>query len=387
MLATGAGKSMLFQVPAVAATGITVVVSPLVSLMQDQVRGLLLRQVPAVYLSSDMGKKALRKALMQIKSCEAKLVYLSPERLVTSIERDSDSLGSILRGLASEGLISSLVIDEAHCISDWGTDFRQKRSCLEKWRVSFPHIPIRCYTATSTRSAMEQVLMSSHMHNPAVHRSSIDRPNLFMRVMPWTSHDAAVGIMKRLIGEMLDASSTASAIVYCRLKASTTEVAQTLQKSGITACAYHAGLPKAQRRNALESWLSGASSVIVATVACGMGIDHARTRLVIHAGMPSSMERYAQEIGQGGRDGALCQCVALVAASHAGDYLRYTKTPAAQQPIKEFLQYLLSSRVCRRNGLLAYFGESTLAGPCCACDVCVDPYAAGRGAPYPRTTG
>ena len=370
VLPTGAGKSACYQVPAMMRLGTAVVISPLRSLMDDQVENLIKRGIHAARLGSDKSRKEERKALQELGEGIIKLFYVSPERLVRALTHENDTFGARLQHLYTNDRLSYMVVDEAHCVSDWGTTFRREYSKLKLFRDRFPGVPQLCFTATASRKSVTKVAENIGMRLPIIHRVPPDRPNLHLACRAWESHQRTIGEMIGMIQIMLMESDDASAIVYATLRKECDRVVVSLADCGITAVAYHGGMTNRDRKNRLRRWLDGEVHVVVGTIACGMGIDKANVRLVLHYHMPSSMERYAQEVGRGGRDGGQCRCVAFIARRDGERLLTRMQSAAATRAVEKIVNYFLDVRTCRRIGLLNHFGDPVPTEHCDACDVC-----------------
>lgn len=324
LMPTGGGKSITFQVPALALPGLTIVVTPLISLMKDQVDNLRRRQVKAVYLHSGMSFKELRIAREKLMNGGAKLLYVSPERL------RNQRFVQELRTLT----VSLIVVDEAHCISQWGYDFRPSYLNIKMLRKLFPHLPVLALTATATPQVEADILRQLDMQDAAVYRMSFSRSNLNYIVRPTETKIYEVfHILSRTAG---------SAIVYVRSRRRTREIADYLLAAGVSATYYHAGLEISQKEERQTQWQRGEVRVMVATNAFGMGIDKPDVRVVIHFDMPPSLEEYYQEAGRAGRDGKKSYVVLLVATSDAATLRRrVTQTFPPRDEVKH-----LYERVC-----------------------------------------
>ncbi|MGC8724409.1 MAG: DNA helicase RecQ [Acidobacteriota bacterium] len=359
VLPTGGGKSLCYQAPALVAKGPAVVVSPLISLMKDQVDGLRERGVAAARLDSSLTEEERRRVYAGLREGGLQLLYVSPERLLMEGFLDH------LRGARP----AFLAVDEAHCISHWGHDFRPEYRRLGLLREALPGIALHAYTATATPKVREDVALQLRLENPAVLVGSFDRPNLVYRVAP-----ADRG--RRLLREALDRHRGEAGIVYAIRRADVDALAAELSSLGYPALPYHAGLSDEKRRLNQERFLREEAVVMVATVAFGMGIDRPDVRFVLHAGMPKSLEHYLQESGRAGRDGLEAECLLLYSGA---DFLTWKALlgglepevhEAALQKLNEMAAYCRGT-TCRHRVLVGYFGQELGGDECGACDVCL----------------
>jgi ATP-dependent DNA helicase RecQ len=359
VLPTGGGKSLCFQAPAVIARGLAVVVSPLISLMKDQVDALTECGVPAARLDSSLTPDERDAALEQIRRRQLKLLYISPERLV------SDGFMGLLRTLD----LSFIAVDEAHCISMWGHDFRPEYRQLGSLRQTFPHLAIGAYTATATEQVRLDIAAQLHLKEPGMLVGSFDRPNLIYKVQ------ARQRIGKQ-VGEMLDRHRSESGIVYCIRRRDVEEMAAALRRQGYRVAPYHAGMTDADRKNNQDDFVAEKIDTIVATIAFGMGIDKSNVRYVIHTGMPKSLEHYQQETGRAGRDGLEAECCLFYSAGDYGIWKNLLREgdPQAQEIALAKLSRMYAyctGGACRRRTILEYFGEPFPKADCGACDICL----------------
>ncbi|MEK7952923.1 DNA helicase RecQ [Luteolibacter soli] len=362
ILPTGAGKSLCYQLPALARDGVTLVISPLIALMKDQVDQLLAAGVAATFLNSTLAPEENRHRLEEIRSGNCKLVYLAPERLMS---------GDFLSVVRSWN-VTALAVDEAHCISEWGHDFRPEYRRLKELRHALPGVPVIALTATATPQVREDILRQLALRDPAVFLASFNRPNLNYLVEP--KQDAA----SRLVA-FIKSRSNESGIVYAQSRKRTEELAASLRDAGIPAACYHAGLEAPERARNQEAFLRDEIRVICATVAFGMGINKPDVRFVIHADLPKNLEGYYQETGRAGRDGLPADCLLLFSRSDIVKNLRFLDQMSDEQ-VRENARHQLEtmadfaeSDACRRVGLLGYFGESWTMENCGACDNCLSP--------------
>ncbi len=360
LMPTGGGKSLCYQVPAMLMPGTCIVVSPLISLMQDQVEALKANGIEAEALNSshDLGiDTTIRRRVI---SGDVKILYMSPERLMTEIPF-----------LLSQMRISLIAIDEAHCISQWGHDFRPEYSQLGDIRQRFPDVPIMALTATADRITRLDIIKQLRLNNPREFISSFDRPNLSLAVKKgYTPKEKTSFIINFIKARPLDAG-----IVYCLSRASTEKLANELNAHGIHAAAYHAGMPAADRTLTQAKFKQDDILVVCATIAFGMGIDKSNVRWVIHFNMPKSIESYYQEIGRAGRDGAPAETILFYSMNDIIMLEKFVKESGQREinadKLRRMQEYAESS-VCRRRILLNYFNEVS-DHDCHNCDVCQDP--------------
>ena len=358
ILPTGGGKSLCYQAPAAALGKLAVVVSPLISLMKDQVDGLTAAGVPAALLNSSLTAEERRRVEAEVARGKYHLLYVAPERLV---------LPTCL-GLLRRAGVAFFAIDEAHCISQWGHDFRPEYRQLAVLRDAFPDAAIHAFTATATPRVRTDIAAELALRDPAILVGSFDRPNLVYRVRQRTDR-------LRQITEALERHRGEAGIIYCIRRAEVDQLADALRRRGIRAVAYHAGLGDDLRKRAQDDFITERADVVVATVAFGMGIDRSDVRFVIHAGMPKSIEHYQQEAGRAGRDGLPAECLLLYSG---GDYGLWRSilmaeglpAPGAIPKLGEMYDYCQQA-VCRHRSLVEYFGQSYGDAPCGACDVCL----------------
>ena len=371
LMPTGGGKSLCFQLPALLQPGVTLVVSPLIALMQDQVRQLQNNGIPAAFINSSLDAAEIQGRTQAMLRGEYKLLYLAPERLLLQ-----EFLEGPLNRLYSGIGINAFVIDEAHCVSEWGHDFRTEYRQLARLRRRHPEVPLLAFTATATARVRGDIIAQLELRDPAVHVASFNRPNLFYRVRPKD---------KASYHELLAlAKSGGAGIVYCLSRRRVDELAAKLHAEGIRAAPYHAGLDAVTRRDTQDAFIRDDLQVIVATIAFGMGIDKPDVRWVVHYDLPRTLEGYYQESGRAGRDGDPANCVLYFGGAdiRTAEFLIQQKVDAtgepleneqriARQQLRQVLQFADSTE-CRRAVQLRYFGE-TFAGPCGACDNCCEP--------------
>jgi ATP-dependent DNA helicase RecQ len=362
ILPTGAGKSLCYQLPAMARQGITLVISPLIALMKDQVDQLTAAGIDATFLNSTLDPHENRSRLDAIQSGSVKLVYLAPERLMAG-----DFLAIVKRWH-----VTALAVDEAHCISEWGHDFRPEYRRLKELRAELPQVPVIALTATATTRVRQDIVTQLGLHQPAIFVASFNRPNLNYFVEP--KQDAASRIVS-----YIRARGQESGIVYAQSRRRTEELAATLRNSGISAVCYHAGLDGAERSRNQENFLRDEVRVVCATVAFGMGINKPDVRFVIHADLPKNIEGYYQETGRAGRDGLPADCLLLYSRGDVSKILRFIEEiPEGEARDHARLQLeqmadFAETDGCRRRDLLGYFGEHWPQENCGGCDNCLTP--------------
>ena len=348
VLPTGGGKSLCYQLPPLVTGRLTVVVSPLIALMQDQVDGLRLNGVPAAAAHSNLDADGRRELRELSDSGELRLLFVAPERLFRE-----DFLAWL-----SQQQLGAIAIDEAHCISQWGHDFRPEYRRMAELRERFAGVPMHAYTATATPRVREDIQNQLQLRDPAVLVGTFDRPELTYRVLPRQNLIAQV---TEAIGRHADAA----AIVYCISRKDTETLSSQLQSRGIAAEAYHAGLPAEQRTRISADFRAERLHVVCATVAFGMGIDRSDVRLVVHASMPKSIEHYQQETGRAGRDGLPSECLLLYSGGDAakwrlivqrGDAAADPETERAQLDLLKQMQRFAGRARCRHRALSEYFG-------------------------------
>ncbi len=368
LLPTGGGKSLCFQLPALVRPGLTVVISPLIALMKDQVDALQANGVKATFLNSTLSEEERRSRWRGLQSREFKLLYLSPERLFA---------GSMVDDLQRWG-VSCVAVDEAHCISEWGHDFRPEYRQLSGLRARLPEIPFMALTATATRRVRDDIVGQLHLRDPQFYVASFNRPNLSYRVEPKTA-------AYRQVLEWVRKRPEDSGIIYCASRATTESVAAKLVADGIKAAPYHAGMEKEDRNRTQERFLRDEIRVVCATIAFGMGINKPNVRFVIHHDLPKNIEGYYQETGRAGRDGLPGECLLLYSA---GDVTKQTRfidekpDPQEQEVARDQLQTMVryaECAGCRRRTLLDYFGEAYTEPNCGGCDNCRTPRATYDG--------
>jgi ATP-dependent DNA helicase RecQ len=361
LLPTGGGKSLCFQLPAVLNDGLTVVVSPLIALMKDQVDQLTASGVFATCLNSSLPADESRKRLRGLHNNSFKLLYVAPERLMLSGFLDD----------LKKWNPTLIAIDEAHCISEWGHDFRPEYRQLPALRDLFPKTPFMALTATATERVRADIVSHLRLRDPGIHIGSFNRENLLYRVVP---RDSAYNQILKFIRE----HPNDSGIIYCQSRKTTEALAADLASDGISALPYHAGLSNDERNRNQESFLRDETKIICATIAFGMGINKSNVRFVIHRDLPKNIEGYYQETGRAGRDGLPSECILLF---NAGDVVKHNmfidekhgeERTIARQQLNEIVHYAESAE-CRRAYLLRYFAEIFPHDNCNGCDNCLAP--------------
>ncbi len=361
LMPTGGGKSICYQIPALMSEGgITIVVSPLIALMKDQVTALRSNGIPAAAVNSMQTDEENRHILEQLFSGRFKIVYISPERLLMEIDRWSRDLP-----------VSLIAIDEAHCISQWGHDFRPDYTRLSRIKELFPHVPVMALTATADRLTRDDIATQLALRNPQLFLGSFDRPNISLRVRNNPGKKERI----RYISTLIERYRHDAGIVYCISRKAAESMNDDLRALGYRSVVYHAGLPVAERNLAQEKFINGDVQVVCATVAFGMGIDKSNIRWVVHNNMPRNIESYYQEIGRAGRDGVKAEAVMFYSYSDIITLQSFVDESGQQsinaEKLKRMREFAEAS-LCRRRILLSYFNE-TMDHDCGNCDVCLNP--------------
>jgi ATP-dependent DNA helicase RecQ len=367
VLPTGGGKSLCFQLPALARPGLTVVVSPLIALMKDQVDALQTAGVPATFLNSSLAAGESRPRLHGLRNGEFHLLYVAPERLM---------LSGFLEDL-KQWQVNMFAIDEAHCISEWGHDFRPEYRQLSTLRGIFPNVPMMALTATATERVRGDIIRQLHLREPRCYVASFNRPNLTYRVSGKTgAYEQVLNFVRTRPRE--------SGIIYCQARKSTESLASKLTADGIPAAPYHAGLPASERTTNQEKFLRDEVRVVCATIAFGMGINKPNVRFVIHYDLPKNVEGYYQETGRAGRDGLPSECFLLFSPGDRVKYGRFIdekpdpkEREIARAQLEQIVHYAEIGS-CRRQYLLGYFGEEN-GDNCDGCDNCLSPRSTWDG--------
>ena len=365
VMPTGGGKSLCYQLPALLKLGVTVVVSPLIALMQDQVEALQDNGIGATFLNSSLNLGEVRSRQAALLEGRVKLLYVAPERLL------SESFLPFFQQLRNKIGLAAFAIDEAHCVSEWGHDFRPEYRQLHTLRRNYPNIPIVALTATATERVRQDIMQQLSLREPTVYVASFNRQNLYYEVQPKG---------KQAYGQLLQTLKPleGSGIIYCLSRRRVDELAFRLQQDGISALPYHAGLTDSERSQNQTRFIRDDVRIMVATIAFGMGIDKPDVRFVIHYDLPRNLESYYQESGRAGRDGESAHCAIFFGYGDVAtvDYLINQKPDPqeqriARQQLRQMIDYA-ESTICRRKIQLSYFGED-FPGQCNTCDNCVAP--------------
>jgi ATP-dependent DNA helicase RecQ len=361
LMPTGGGKSLCFQLPALLRDGLTIVISPLISLMKDQVDGLQASGIPATFLNSTLDADEARARLRGLHRGEFRLLYIAPERLMLS-----DFLEK-----AKAWRVQQIAIDEAHCISEWGHDFRPEYRQLSEVRAHFPGAPLIAMTATATDRVRSDILKQLQLTNPSCYVASFNRPNLTYRVVAKSDPLAQITTFLR---EHPDESG----IIYCASRKTADTLAKKLTSAGFATKPYHAGLESSERAATQEAFRRDDVRVVTATIAFGMGVNKPNVRFVIHYDLPKNLEGYYQETGRAGRDGLPAECILLfsvgdvVKQKHFLEDKNEAEQVIARDQLKRMVAYAETNE-CRRSALLHYFDESFPSSDCTGCDNCLNP--------------
>ena len=360
LMPTGGGKSICYQLPALIKPGCAIVISPLIALMDDQVASLRANGIPAAAIHSNRDEHLNAEDLYEASRGGIKLLYISPERFMLEIDR-----------IATRVPVSLVAIDEAHCISQWGHDFRPVYKELRAVKERLPGVPVMALTATADRLIRSDISSSLLLDDPYTHIGSFDRPNIFLSVLP----DPGKQKRLKMISAFIDKYPLDAGIVYCLSRKKTEAMHEALQDLGYRSVYYHAGLTPQQRQEAQRAFTNGEVQVVCATVAFGMGIDKSNIRWVVHNNIPANIESYYQEIGRAGRDGLPAEALMFYSFSDIITRRSFLAASARQQleaEKLEFMQRYAESSICRRRTLLSYFSEETTSD-CGNCDNCRSP--------------
>src|SRR5476651_34392 len=364
LMPTGGGKSLCYQLPAVLLDGLTIVISPLIALMKDQVDALNVTGIPAAFLNSTQSSNEQNDIIARLKSNRIKLLYLAPERLFRSESKLTDFLQSLK--------VSLIAIDEAHCISHWGHDFRPEYLMLAGLKTAFPNIPVIALTATADQLTRKDILEKLALHQPAQFVSSFNRANINYTVSPKRNS------LNQLL-DFLDTRKEESGIIYCLSRQSTENLAEQLKAEGFLAEAYHAGLSNEVKARNQEAFLRDEVRIMVATIAFGMGINKSNVRYVVHVDLPKNIEGYYQETGRAGRDGLASEALLFYSPGDAFKLQSFARVEGNEEQSRIMLRKLddmvkyCQLTTCRRKYLLNYFNESA-PDTCGSCDVCLSQY-------------
>jgi ATP-dependent DNA helicase RecQ len=359
---TGGGKSICFQIPALQMSGMAVVVSPLISLMKDQVDALAECGVSAARLDSTLSHDETETTLARIKAGEIKVLYLSPERIV----------GPSCLQMLTECDVSLFAVDEAHCVSMWGHDFRPEYRQLARVRKEFPNTPCMALTATATERVRDDIVEQLQLTDAEMLVGSFDRPNLRYSVRRRNK-------LQSQVIETIERNKGESGIIYCISRRNVDSLCADLRSAGYRAAPYHAGMDGDERKQKQDDFIKDRVDIIVATVAFGMGIDKSNVRFVIHAGMPKSLEHYQQESGRAGRDGLPADCELIASGGDYGLWKQILSNEDGEsaeiglQKLGEMYNYC-NSVICRRKSILNYFGQAPEKQPCDGCDICLENF-------------
>ena len=362
LLPTGGGKSLCYQLPAILEEGLTVVISPLIALMKDQVDGLNANGIPATFLNSSLNKTEARKRYAKLFAGEYTILYVAPERLMLSGFLDD----------LKQWKVSRFAVDEAHCISEWGHDFRPEYRQLSNLRRLFPDLPFMALTATATDRVRTDILTQLRLKEPRTFVASFNRPNLNYQI------ETKQAVFQQIL-KFVSSKPYESGIIYCYSRKATESLADRLRQNGIEALPYHAGMTPLKRAENQEAFIRDEIKVICATIAFGMGIDKPNVRYVIHQDLPKNIEGYYQETGRAGRDGLPSDCILYFSPGDVAKQLQFIadknnpkERDVATQQLRQMVHYSESSE-CRRKVLLGYFSEEWTEGNCGNCDNCRNP--------------
>lgn len=360
LMPTGGGKSICYQIPALMLEGCAIVVSPLIALMHDQVMALQANGIPAAEINSSMDEDSCRRVMEALYSGYLKVLYMSPERIISDLDKLSENIR-----------ISLFAIDEAHCISQWGHDFRPVYTSLSALKKKYPDVPVIALTATADRITRDDITRQLSLVSPYNYIGSFDRPNISIKVMASATKKDKLDLITHLVNKYRNDSG----IVYCLSRKITEEVTAALHARGHRAVCYHAGMSADSRAASQKAFIDGDAQVVCATVAFGMGIDKSNIRWVVHYNMPQNIESYYQEIGRGGRDGLPAEAIMFYSVKDVVTLRKFAEESGHKSVAIDKLrrmQEFAETSLCRRRVLLSYFNE-TYTCDCGNCDVCRTP--------------
>ncbi len=362
LMPTGGGKSLCYQLPALLFAGLTIVISPLIALMKDQVDGLIADGVSATFINSSLNYREIDARMQNLTDNRIKILYIAPERLL---------MPEFLQFIQRLN-VSLFAIDESHCISEWGHDFRPEYRQLSMLKEKFPGVPVMALTATATPVVRKDIVSQLKLQNCRVFNASFNRENLYYQIKPKDN------TFRQLVQYLAERKKD-SGIIYCQSRKTVDDLAERLQSKGFRALPYHAGLTSEMRSKNQERFIHDDAEIIVATIAFGMGIDKPNVRYVIHYDLPKSIEGYYQETGRAGRDGLKSECILFFSYADKFKLEHFIEQKSdekekqsAYKQLREMINYC-ESNVCRRRVLLAYFGEDFDKPDCGNCDICLEP--------------
>lgn len=363
LMPTGGGKSICYQLPALLQDGVTLVISPLIALMRDQVDGLRVNGIEAAYINSTQNLQEQDEIFQRVRNGDLKIIYVAPEKLFSD-----QRFAALLRS----GVVSLIAVDEAHCVSQWGHDFRPEYAALGKFREEFPSVPLIALTATADKLTQQDIIRQLSLKDVAVFENSFDRPNIFYDI---THKQGWQDRLQKFLAERKEESG----IIYCLSRNGTETLAKQLCKNGFIAEAYHAGLSADERNERQDRFLKDETRIMVATIAFGMGIDKSNVRFVVHTDLPRSIEGYYQETGRAGRDGLPSRALLFYSSGDTIKLKNLVRIEGNEEQTRiqnqklDRMASLCEGTICRRKYLLNYFGEETIER-CESCDACLTEY-------------